>query len=58
MPFVAGAPFNSFNRGLLSGLLYIGVALKSFVQMSSEDFSAEDETGKVMKTCRLLNAVL
>lgn len=29
MPFVAGAPFflNSFNRGLLSGLLYIGVAL-------------------------------
>ena len=58
MPFVAGAPFNSFNRGLLSGALYIGVAVKSCLQMSPEDFSAEDEAVKVMKTCRLLNAVL
>lgn len=30
----------------------------SCLQMSPEGFSAEDETGELMKTCRLLNVVL
>lgn len=53
-----GPLYHSFNRGLLLGALYIGVAFKGCLQMSPEDFSAEDDTGRVMKTCRLLNIVL